>query len=293
MLLVDSNIEWLIMVKGTIFDIKEFTVHDGPGIRITVFLKGCHLRCNWCHNPEGLSFEPELMVRESACTHCGQCRNPCSHNMCRDFNRCIYACPSGLIKVIGEKVEADELAVRLKKYSEFLLMNKGGITISGGEPLAQPAFLLDLLKKLKPMHTALETSGYGEKRVFAEAINLADLILFDIKHMDADVHKKYTGVDNKLIQFNLLNLMSSGKPFIARIPLIPGVNDTDDNLEKTARFLRRAAGRIRVELLPYNPFAGAKYPSVCRKYVPSFDVNSTVRPNCEIFREYGIDYFVL
>ena len=281
------------MARGTIFDIKEFTVHDGPGIRITVFFKGCPLRCNWCHNPEGLSFKPELMVRESACVHCGKCNTTCNHKVCQEFNRCIYACPSGLIKVIGETVESDELAARLKKYSGFLMMNKGGITISGGEPLAQPDFLLDLLKELKPMHVAVETSGYGDKRVFKEVISLADLILFDIKHMDADIHKKYTGVDNELIQFNLLSLMSSGKPFIVRIPLIPEVNDTDDNLEKTARFIRSAADRIRVELLPYNPYAGAKYPSVCKEYAPAFDVNKAVQPNCKILKKYGIDCFVL
>jgi len=152
--------------KGTIFDIKEFAVHDGPGIRVTVFFKGCPLRCNWCHNPEGLSFEPELMVEASSCIKCGKCHVECEHEECHGFDRCLKACPKGLISVMGRKVNSDDLVHELMEYRRFVEMNGGGITLSGGEPLAQPEFLLALLSQLKPIHTVIETSGYGSTDVF-------------------------------------------------------------------------------------------------------------------------------
>ncbi|NSW92490.1 MAG: glycyl-radical enzyme activating protein [Firmicutes bacterium] len=276
------------MAKGIIFDIQEFTVHDGPGIRITVFFKGCPLRCVWCHNPEGLSFWPELMVRKASCINCGKCRQGCTHEECRPFGLCTKVCPRGLIKIVGETVDSTELATKLKKREEFLQKNGGGITLSGGEPLAQPEFLVDLLKEIKPMHTVVETSGYGRPDVFLQVVTLTDLILFDIKHTDSGEHKRLTGVDNRLILENLGHLKESGKPFIVRIPLIPGINDTIDNMEKTAMLLKDASNLEKVELLPYNPFTGAKYPMVGKEYRPSFDERQEPRFYTKAFERFNI-----
>ena len=281
------------MASGIIYDIKEFSVHDGPGTRITVFFKGCPLRCSWCHNPEGVSFEPQLIVRKTTCLNCGRCEEPCGHEMCRPFDRCIKACPLGLISVSGEKADSRTLAQKLKKNTEFLKDNGGGITISGGEPLAQPEFLLSLLEELKPMHTAIETSGYGDSDVFEKTVALSDLMLFDIKHTDSEVHKKYTGVDNRLIQKNLKHLIDSRKPFIARIPLIPGVNDTTENIEDTAILLKNADNMISLELLNYNPYTEAKYSLIDKEYQPIFNASLRPEPHEDILNEHGIRYKIL
>ena len=275
------------MTEGIIFDIKEFAVHDGPGIRVTVFFKGCPLRCNWCHNPEGLSFEPELIIKKSQCINCGRCLRECEHEICKQFGRCLKACPKGLISIAGRKVRSDELAYELMRYKDFLEMNGGGVTLSGGEPLAQPDFLIALLKELKPMHIAVETSGYGDSEAFNKVIELSDILLFDIKHMDTKIHRQYTGVGNELIQKNLRILMDSKKPFIARIPLIPKVTDTISNLKETAKVLSVAKNLVRVELLPYNPLAGAKYDSVGKEYQPRFDINKKVCADCGVFEDLG------
>jgi len=202
-------------------------------------------------------------------------------------------CSQGLIKAVGEIVDSRELAFKLKKHKDFLEMNGGGITISGGEPLFQPEFLVDLLQELKPMHTTVETSGYGSQPVFRHVIRLADLILFDIKHTDPQAHKRYTGVENGLIMKNLDQLIESGKSFIVRIPLIPEINDSEENMENIAVLLKNVHSMERVELMPYNPFSGAKYPMVGKKYNPSFDENAEVHIFHEVFEKHGIKCSVL
>lgn len=276
------------MSKGLIFDIKEFTVHDGPGVRVTVFLKGCPLRCKWCHNPEGLLNKPQVMVRENECLHCDKCRLQCNHAECRGVGRCLKICPKDLVKVVGEYIEAEDLASRLIKYEDFLKMTYGGITLSGGEPLMQPTFTLELLEKLCHIHTAVETSGYGDSDSFKKIINAADLVLFDIKHTDTKIHKKFTGVGNELIIKNLMLLIESNRLFIARIPLIPGVNDTEENIDTIAGLLEGARGLKRVEILPYNPFAGAKYAMLGEAYRPEFDVNAKPKIFLKPFEKRGI-----
>ncbi len=251
-------------VSGVVFDVKELTVHDGPGLRTTVFLKGCPLRCKWCHNPEGLSAQPELLTKTAQCTGCGRCRAGCAHPDCQPYGRCLHVCPRGLVSVCGERVEAGALARRLRRGAAFL--EHGGVTLSGGEPLLQPDFAEALLHELEGMHRVVETSGYALPADFDRVTARAELVLFDVKHTDPERHKALTGVDNAPILRNLRSLRESGKPFVLRVPLIPGCNDEADNLEATAALAAQGGNLARVELLRYNPFAGAKYPWVGRVF---------------------------
>ena len=242
-------------MTGVIFDIKEMAVHDGPGIRTTAFFKGCPLRCRWCHNPEGLLPELQLTVRENACTHCGRCLRGCSHPACQPYGRCLYACPDGLVALAGECLSAGELAARLRPSADVLGDAFGGVTFSGGEPLYQPAFLLETCRKLAGIHLCMETSGFAAPPVFREAVAAMDHVIMDIKIADAKRHREYTGADNEVILQNFRTLQGSGKPYLVRTPLIPGVTDTDENL--TA--IRQIIGNSPWEQLPYNTLAGAKY----------------------------------
>ncbi len=245
-------------MTGVVFDIKEFALHDGPGPRTTVFLKGCPLRCRWCHNPEGLSCAPQLMVKQSLCAACGRCRRGCTHPECAPFDRCLHACPNGVVSLCGRTVSAQELAEKLRRDAEFFAASGGGVTVSGGEPLLQAAFVQELCAELNGVHKTLETSGYAPPEVFAGTVPLFDLVLFDLKLADAAEHKKWTGVDNALILRNLAWMREHRVPFVLRIPLIPGITDTPSNLQALAAI----AGEDPVELLAYNAMAGAKYPMV-------------------------------
>lgn len=240
---------------GTIFDIKEFALHDGPGPRVTVFLKGCPLRCRWCHNPEGLSPKPQLMVKENLCTHCGRCRIPCTHPSCAPFDRCLHACPNGLVSVSGETVEAAVLVERLRPNLELVQSMGGGVTFSGGEPLMQADFLLELCELLSPFHKTLETSGFAKAEIFSKVCQKMDYVMMDLKLADPTEHKRQTGVDNAVILQNFRWLKQSGIPFRIRTPLIPNITDTDENLSALAELI----GDCEWEKLDYNPFAGAKY----------------------------------
>ncbi len=274
---------------GTIFDIKQFAVFDGPGIRTTVFLKGCPLRCEWCHNPEGLSFSPQLMVSKAACTHCGSCKAVCpSPSGCITCGKCVLACPLGLRKITGKRVEAADLAAKLLKDRTYLEKQGGGVTFSGGEPTAQGEFLLETLRLLRPMHRAIETSGYCSPDLFREILGELDYVIMDIKHTDDALHRRYTGVSNQKILRNLEQLKQSGKPFRIRIPVIPGVNDTEENFRETAKLLTDAEDLDTVELLPYHQTAGAKYEMVDMDYKPSFQTDRLPNLNTAIFAEYRV-----
>ena len=229
-------------LTATIFEVREFCLHDGPGIRTTVFFKGCPLRCTWCHNPEGLSPEPEMLFKSAKCHHCGNCKNGGD-------------CPHGARVPCGRRWTVAELAQEIRVNADILRSSGGGVTFSGGEPLMQAKFLCALADELKtgtvpvhsgtgplppgtvPVHLALETSGYAPEEAYRQVVERMDLVFQDLKHPNPIEHKRWTGVDPAPIHANLAWLKASGRPFIARIPLIPGVNDSEEAKEGFARLL--------------------------------------------------------
>lgn len=249
-------------MNGMIFDIKEMAVHDGPGIRTTVFFKGCPLRCIWCHNPEGLKKERQLMYKQARCRHCGLCMRKCTHEDCRQFGRCLHICPENCLAVSGEEIGAKELSARLKASARVLSDSFGGITFSGGEPLFQPDFLIELSENLKDYHLCIETSGYAEPEIFKSAVGHLDMVIMDIKLADSEMHRKYTGVGNEKILENFKYLKSCKKPYLIRTPLIPGITDGEENLAAIEKII----GGSNWEQLPYNSFAKAKYDMMGMEY---------------------------
>lgn len=276
------------MEKGVIFDIKEFAVFDGPGMRQTVFFKGCSLRCRWCHNPEGLSSARQLAVSRASCIRCGKCEEICTNDPCTVCGKCIPVCPLHLRNICGEMLTSDELVVRIRKNSDYYAKYGGGVTFSGGEPLMQADFLIEVLRKIPDLHRAVETSGYCAADHFSAMMENMDYIMMDLKIMDAELHKKYTGADNREILQNAKQLCGGTVPFVIRIPVIPGVNDSDGNFRKTAEWIAGAKALLKVELLPYHKTAGAKYETVGKEYRPGFDTEQKVSIPHGIFEEYGI-----
>ena len=249
-------------MKGIIFDIKEFAIHDGPGGRTTVFMKGCPLRCRWCHNPEGWSKKIQLMKKHNLCTHCGACERPCKHNECIPLGVCVHACPNGCLSISGEEVDSRKLAEKLRKDKEIFKNLKGGITVSGGEPLMQADFVCDLADNLDGIHKAIETSGYADEETYKRVIGKFDFVMQDIKLADNEEHIKYTGVSNEKILKNINWLKNSGKDFVFRVPQIPNITDTKENMERVYEI----ADGHKVELLPYNSLAPVKYEMLGMKY---------------------------
>lgn len=276
-------------MTGTVFSIEEFTVYDGPGIRTTVFLKGCPLRCCWCHNPEGQEPHPQVVRNPNGCIGCGRCEASAvtEDGGIRYTEESIRACPRGLLRVSGEVWEAPALCAHLLK-NKALYADGGGVTFSGGEPLARAPFLLECLERLQgQVHTAVQTCGYAHHDTFRQVLERCDYMLYDLKLADPALHKQYTGVSNAPILHNLDTLARSGKPFVIRIPLIPGVTDTEENLAGLAALLQ-SYGIAYAELMPYNPLAGSKYPLVGRAYAPGFDETRPVETHPEVFAAHGI-----
>ena len=281
--------------RGTIFSIEEFSTFDGPGIRATVFLKGCPLRCVWCHNPEGQRFVPEVVRSPNGCLNCGAClaAGKAATGTPTLTEESIPVCPRHLVRRCGEELDADALCRRLAKNAALLNAADGGVTFSGGEPLAQPDFLLAALRGLDGVtHRAIQTTGFTAPEVFRQVLEHCDYVLYDLKLMDSAAHRHYTGVPNETILQNFRTLAGSGKPLTVRIPLIPAVNDTAENLTATARFLREN-GIDKVEMLPYNRMAGGKYAMLGRQYTPGFDESAEPQPHKELFTEYGIEVDIL
>lgn len=280
-------------MQGTFFSIEEFSVYDGPGIRTTVFLKGCPLKCSWCHNPEGQNMAPEIVRSENGCVGCGNCiKNGTEVNSKICFTQqSIKNCPKGLLRVCGEETESAELCEKLLKNR--VLLEKGGVTFSGGEPFMQSEFLFECLDILNgKLHTAIQTSGYTSPKIFEKALNKANYFLFDLKIADNETHKKYVGESNQNILINFSALAKSGKDFVTRIPLIPGVTDTKENINGIIKILKEN-NVCYVELLPYNKMAGGKYKTLGREYCPDFNCQQEVCFNEEIFKNQNIKYRIL
>ena len=277
-------------MKGRIFSIEEFSVFDGDGVRETVFLKGCPLRCNWCHSPEGQNYDVQIVRSPNGCLGCGKCldagKKACGKRILTKES--VEACPRNLVRVCGEDIESFDLAERILKNAAVLTNMGGGITFSGGEPLFQSDFLLETLKLLRgKINRAVQTTGYASSDKFKAMLEETELVLFDLKIMDDKLHRLYTGVGNEIIKRNFGILTKSGVKFITRVPLIPGVSDTSENLTALCGFLRENQAGY-VELLPYNKFAGSKYKMCGRVYKPIFDENKEVKLHPEIFEKYGI-----
>lgn len=280
-------------MKGCVFSIEEFSVYDGPGIRTTVFLKGCPLRCSWCHNPEGQNIQPEIVRSPNGCIGCNSCINNAviQNGVLQFTENSIKNCPMGLLRACGEEFDSKILCEKILKNQR--LLQNGGVTFSGGEPLTQSSFLIECLQELKgKVHTAIQTSGYCAEQVFQKVITLVDYVLFDLKLANNEEHLKYTGCSNKRILSNFAALAKSGKDFVVRIPLIPGVTDTADNITGIVRILNDNLVRY-VELLPYNKMAGGKYKMLRREYHPNFDEEKVVDILESIFNESDIDFMVL
>ena len=277
-----------------LFEVREFCLHDGPGVRTTVFFKGCPLRCAWCHNPEGLSPHPEILFKEKQCVQCGNCRAIPPD----DLAALARACPQRAKVICGRRWTVPELARELLANANVFASSGGGVTFSGGEPLLQAAFLAELADLLhtggsQRIHLALETSGYAPAADYQSVVSRMDLVFQDLKHPDPAAHKRWTGTDPAPIHANLRWLKASGKPFVARIPLIPGVNDSAEAKEGFARLLEGPSGLLRVELLPYHLTAGAKYPFVGRTYDPGFDESRPIDADLAPFRAHGLPAVVL
>ncbi len=281
--------------EGLVFSIEEFSVFDGPGIRTSVFLKGCPLSCSWCHNPEGQSFQPEIVKSPNGCSGCGACiRASVQETGKTDLSLAsVAACPQNLIRVAGERYSAEALCEKLLKNRVFYQTSGGGVTFSGGEPLAQPDFLLECLTRLDGLvHRGVQTTGFCPPDLFSRVLTVTDLMLFDIKLVNKTALKRYTGADSRIVYRNFETLIKSKKTYLVRIPLIPGVTDTKENIEDIIALLK-SYGISYAEAMPYNPMAGAKYPLVGKTFTPDFDPQQPVHIPTEEFRANHIELRVL
>lgn len=263
-------------VEGIIFNIQPYCIHDGPGIRTTVFLKGCPLRCLWCQNPESQNIKKQLFYIKENCVGCGSCVLVCPNKaitihdekvkthrlLCEACGECTKVCKFEARSLIGERITAGEVFEKVKKDKIFYEGSNGGVTISGGEPLAQPEFTKSILKLCKDdgIHTAIETCGYGNWDMVKEILQYVDLVLFDIKHMISDIHKKLTGVPNDTILENAKRIYHDLKiPIVARAPIIPGYNDSVENIEEMGKFVSTELGKsVHVHLLPFHRLGESK-----------------------------------
>ena len=263
-------------MNSVVFDIKRFAVHDGPGIRSSVFLKGCPLNCVWCHNPEGISPEIQLWYFPGQCLRCGDCIKTCpegalqmdekhgiviDRNLCTKCGKCTEICPTGALAFIGRNMTTDEVVEELLEDRIFYEESGGGITLTGGEPLAQSEAALEILNRMKAMgiHTAVETSLQVPRRILEKFLPLVDFFMCDLKILDPDRHTDHVGRDNRLILENIAWLSEQDAEILVRVPVIPGFTDQQENLKGIAVFLSGLNRSLPVELMNFNPLARDKF----------------------------------
>ena len=258
-----------------IFDIQRASMVDGPGFRTTVFFKGCNLRCEWCHNPESQSFERELLFYKERCTGCGTCAEVCPNRLaeCTLCGACTERCPSEARVLCGREYSVEEIMTKITADRLFYKTTGGGATFSGGECMLQPELLEKLLAacRQREIHTVIDTAGHIPFSSFERLLPLTDMFLYDVKHMDPEVHRKYTGVSNELILENLAKLLKMRKRVWVRVPVIPGVNDTVENIQALRAFLLQYGYPEKVELLAYHRMGEGKRAALKRKGL-CFDV---------------------
>lgn len=297
---------------GVIYNIQHLSLHDGPGIRTTVFLKGCPLRCAWCHNPESQRLQPQLSHFQQRCLACGQCMAACrvhqlldgvhhiDYPACTACGRCADACAPAALEILGHETAAEEIAAQVLRDKPFYDTSGGGMTLSGGEPTMQADFAAQVLSLVhrQGVHTAMETCGHAAWSAFDQLLPHLDLILFDLKQMDSSLHRRFTGVGNKLILQNLTQLCAREQTVqvVVRMPVIPGYTDQPGHFSAAADFLVRLPRVPRVEVLPYNPLAGSKYPRLGMTYSPgTLDESAGTPPDglCALLTQRGLTAAVL
>ena len=291
---------------GHIFNIMKYSIHDGPGIRTTVFMKGCPLKCPWCHNPESQKLIPQLMWFPDKCIGCGKCAHICPEKAitmvkgkalldikkCNNCGKCAEFCYAEALEMAGKTMTAEEVIIEVEKDRIFYEESGGGLTFSGGEPFAQISFLkkMLILSKDKGIHTAVDTCGYVEKESLIDLSEYIDLFLYDIKIMDDKKHIKYTGVSNKLILDNLKELVKLKKRIFIRIPIISGINDSEKELKAIIEFLSDSGGFQQINLLPYHNIMTEKYKRLGEDYgLKNIEVPSDKKMNeiANKFQSYG------
>lgn len=283
--------------EGVIFNIQRYSLHDGPGIRTIPFFKGCPLSCKWCSNPESQRPNPELLFKKNDCIHCGKCLEACQHQAlsitaphfidrqrCVNCGDCTRVCPTGALEMKGKRITVREVIQELQKEENVYRRSGGGITLSGGEPLAQPEFARELLKacKEKGWHTAIETTGLTSAQTIEDVFPYIDLALTDIKAINPAVHRCNTGVDNQRILENLIRISFITKT-IVRIPLVPGVNDNREEIHAIAEFARLMSNVDTIHLLPYHTYGENKYTLLGREY-PMGDAPSVPEETVNILK---------
>ena len=290
-------------MKAKIFEIKRFAVHDGDGIRTTVFFKGCPLKCVWCHNPEGIDFSPQLAYYENKCIGCGECVSVCmvdAHRMnpkhfferkkCINCGKCVDVCLGNALTFYGKEMSVDDLLSILLEDKVFYEKSGGGITLSGGECLMQAEFCAKLLKKLKEngIHTAVDTCGFVHRNLIDKVLSFTDIFLYDMKAYDDDVHIKCTGQSNKIIIDNLKYIDNCGKKIEIRIPYVPKHND--NQITKICEFLSTLNNVVKVRVLPYHNYAGSKYESLnMENTLPEIlPTDEDVKSAKEAIQSYGL-----